>query len=95
MPILFSLGLIIIGELGSVETLIYKGIWGCLTAMAYLLYGRRIRFLIFPLIIYVDHKERKLRPALVIRQLPGAYAEWLICMISSRLSQKVPSLANN
>ena len=51
VPILFSLGLIIIGELGSVETLIYTSIWGCLTGVAYLLYGRRLRLLIFPLII--------------------------------------------
>ncbi len=40
---------------------------------------------------YVDHKEVKLRPALVIRQLPGAYEDWLICMISSQLSQEVSS----
>ncbi|MEE9118915.1 MAG: type II toxin-antitoxin system PemK/MazF family toxin [Calditrichia bacterium] len=40
---------------------------------------------------YADHKEGKLRPALVIRQLPGAYEDWLICMISSQLSQEVSS----
>ncbi|MBU0989514.1 MAG: type II toxin-antitoxin system PemK/MazF family toxin [Proteobacteria bacterium] len=40
---------------------------------------------------HADHKEGKLRPALVIRQLPGAYEDWLICMISSQLSQKVAS----
>ena len=51
VPILFSLVLIIIGELGSVETLIFTGIWGCVTGVAYLLYGCRIRHLIFPLII--------------------------------------------
>jgi mRNA interferase MazF len=40
---------------------------------------------------YADHKKGKLRPALVIRRLPGAYEDWLICMISSQLSRKVTS----
>ena len=40
---------------------------------------------------YADHKEGKLRPALVIRQLPGAYKDWLICMISSQLSREFSS----
>ena len=31
----------------------------------------------------------KLRPALVIRKVPGPHDDWLICMISSRLSQEV------
>ncbi len=30
---------------------------------------------------YADHKEGKLRPALVIRQLPGVYEDWLSCTI--------------
>ena len=34
----------------------------------------------------------KLRPALVIRQLPGRYEDWLICMISSQLHQFVSSI---
>ena len=37
-----------------------------------------------------DQTERKLRPALVIRKLPGRHEDWLICMISSRLLQKLP-----
>ena len=40
---------------------------------------------------YADQKEGKLRPALVIRQLPGDYEDWLICMILSQLSQEVSS----
>ena len=32
----------------------------------------------------------KLRPALVIRKGPGPHDDWLICMISSQLSQEVP-----
>lgn len=32
--------------------------------------------------------EGKLRPALVIRKIPGEYDDWLICMISSRLYQQ-------
>ena len=31
----------------------------------------------------------KLRPALVIRKIPGPHDDWLICMISSQLSQEV------
>lgn len=31
----------------------------------------------------------KLRPALVIKNLPGQYDDWLICMISSQLSQQI------
>ncbi len=33
-------------------------------------------------------EEGKLRPALVIRKVPGEYDDWLICMISSRPHQK-------
>jgi mRNA interferase MazF len=40
---------------------------------------------------YSDRKEAKLRPALVIRKLPGAYEDWLICMITSQLSQEEAS----
>jgi mRNA interferase MazF len=40
---------------------------------------------------YADRKELKLRPALIIRNLPGAYEDWLICMISSQLSQEISS----
>ncbi|MBW1940971.1 MAG: type II toxin-antitoxin system PemK/MazF family toxin [Deltaproteobacteria bacterium] len=31
-----------------------------------------------------------LSPFLVIRQLPGQYDDWLICMISSQLYQRIP-----
>ena len=40
---------------------------------------------------YSDGKESKLRPALVIRQLPGTHGDWLICMITSQLSRAVSS----
>ncbi|MCX6640275.1 MAG: type II toxin-antitoxin system PemK/MazF family toxin [bacterium] len=36
-----------------------------------------------------DLQEGKLRPALVIRKLPGDYEDCLICMISSQLSHKI------
>ncbi len=51
IPIIFSIGLISIGEMGSVETLLYIGIWGCVVGLVMVLYGWRIRYLIFPLII--------------------------------------------
>ena len=34
----------------------------------------------------------KLRPALVLRKLPGKYNDWLTCMISSKLQQRLDSL---
>ena len=37
-----------------------------------------------------DQTLGKLRPALVIRKLPSLHDDWLICMISSQLSQQVP-----
>lgn len=36
-----------------------------------------------------DRTAAKLRPALLLRQLPGPYDDWLICMISSRLAQQI------
>lgn len=39
-----------------------------------------------------DQTTGKLRPALVLRKLPGPYDDWLVCMISSELSQSVPEL---
>lgn len=37
-----------------------------------------------------DQTPGKVRPALVIRKLPGPHRDWLICMISSQLSHAVP-----
>jgi mRNA interferase MazF len=37
-----------------------------------------------------DQTEGKLRPALVVRRLPGQYNDWIICMISSQLHQEIP-----
>lgn len=37
-----------------------------------------------------DQQSGKLRPALIVRRLPGRYEDWLICMISSQLSQEIP-----
>ena len=39
-----------------------------------------------------DQKEGKLRPALVLREVPGEFDDWLICMISSHLHQRIPEL---
>jgi len=36
-----------------------------------------------------DQSGAKLRPALIIRKLPGVHDDWLICVISSQLSQAV------
>ena len=37
-----------------------------------------------------DQQTGTLRPALIIRKLPGQYDDWLICVISSQLSQEIP-----
>ena len=47
----FSVALIIMGEMGSLETLMYIGLWGCIFSIIFLLYGQRIRSLAFPIII--------------------------------------------
>ena len=39
-----------------------------------------------------DQSSRKLRPALVIRKLPGKYDDWLICMVSTQLTQQIDGL---
>lgn len=31
----------------------------------------------------------KIRPAVVVRSLPGGYDDWLICMVSSRVAQSL------
>ena len=37
-----------------------------------------------------DQIPGKLRPALVIREIPGSHSDWLICMISTQLPQQIP-----
>jgi len=39
-----------------------------------------------------DQVAGRLRPALVLRSVPGPYNDWLICMISTRLYQQVAEL---
>jgi mRNA interferase MazF len=39
-----------------------------------------------------DQKDGKLRPALILRKLPGKFDDWLICMISSQLLRVIPDL---
>ena len=39
-----------------------------------------------------DQKEGKLRPALILRELPGKFNDWLICMISSNIDLQIPEL---
>lgn len=39
-----------------------------------------------------DLSAGKLRPALTLRKLSGPYDDWLICMISTQLSQQIDGL---
>jgi mRNA interferase MazF len=41
---------------------------------------------------HTDQLSGKLRPALVLRQVPGPHNDWLICMVSTQLSQQVKGL---
>ena len=36
-----------------------------------------------------DLSEGKLRPALLLCEVPGPYDDWLICMISSQIHQRI------
>jgi len=49
--ILAALGFVLLGELGSVETILYAGLWLALVGLALLLYGWRVRYLTFPLLV--------------------------------------------
>ena len=39
-----------------------------------------------------DQKEGKLQPALILRELPGKFNDWLVCMISSKVDQQIHEL---
>ena len=39
-----------------------------------------------------DLGRGKLLPALLLRKIPGAYDDWLICMVSTRLYQRIDPL---
>jgi len=44
---------------------------------------------------HTDAGNGKLRPALVLKRLPGIYDDWLVCMISTQLRQFEPELDEN
>ncbi|MDH5297920.1 MAG: EpsI family protein, partial [Desulfobulbaceae bacterium] len=48
---LLAVALLFAGEAGSMETLIFVGLWGGVAAILVTLYGWRVRFLLFPLLI--------------------------------------------
>ena len=39
-----------------------------------------------------DGSTNTLRPALVVRSLPGPHNDWLVCMISTQLRHEIPEL---
>lgn len=41
---------------------------------------------------YSNHSLKKVRPALIIRELPGQFDDWLICMISTQMSHFISGL---
>ena len=53
IPVVLSILLIFIGELGSIETLVYIGLWGCIVGAMFTIYGSRFYQLWFPLLILV------------------------------------------
>ncbi len=36
-----------------------------------------------------DQEQGKLRPALLVKQIPNQYEDWLVCMISTQLHQQI------
>ena len=40
---------------------------------------------------HTDLSAGKLRPALLLRQVPGHHGDWLICMVSSQLRHLAPN----
>jgi mRNA interferase MazF len=40
---------------------------------------------------YSDSQKSKLRPALLLKKLPGGYNDWLICSVSTKLFQEIKS----
>ncbi len=53
LPAILSVCLIFLGELGSMITLLYIGLWGCAVGLIVTLYGKRARHLLFPILILV------------------------------------------
>lgn len=51
IPVLLANALLIMGRLGSVETLLLVGLWLCVVGVTHLLYGKRIKHLWFNLLI--------------------------------------------
>jgi mRNA interferase MazF len=39
-----------------------------------------------------DQAATKLRPAVVLRRVPGPFEDWLVCMISSQLGQEIAGM---
>ena len=39
-----------------------------------------------------DLNQGKLRPALLIREIPGLYDTWLVCMVSTQLHHQIEGL---
>jgi exosortase D (VPLPA-CTERM-specific) len=53
VPLFLSLIMMVLGEVGSVETFLYLGLWGCIISMFFVFYGRRIKILAFPLFLMI------------------------------------------
>lgn len=51
IPVLLSILIMATGEFGSMETILYTGIYGCFVGIMFILYGLRLRRLLFPLLI--------------------------------------------
>ncbi|MEA1948911.1 MAG: EpsI family protein [Thermodesulfobacteriota bacterium] len=51
VPVFLSMLLMMFGEIGSLETILYTGLWGCVVGVFITLYGNRTRLLAFPLFI--------------------------------------------
>jgi len=41
---------------------------------------------------YIEGDEIKLRPAILLKELPNAYDDWFLCMITTKLHQEIRDL---
>ena len=51
VPVMLSILLMVFGELGSIVTFLYLGLWGVIVGGLFILYGWRLRQLLLPIII--------------------------------------------
>jgi exosortase D (VPLPA-CTERM-specific) len=83
-----GVGLTLLGEVGSLETLLYAGLWTAVAGIALLLYGRRTRSLLFPLVVlaFIVPLPAFLNQALTFRLKLLASSLAVVCLRAAGLA---------